>query len=152
MIRAYYRMEHLLKVLRYEKEPGGYLHGADLDFAVAMHGLDGKLGLLEAVDEDGFIHITDPVLQSLGGEVLSVEKRKRQARVRISLLGQPKIIQMNYRLQGKDGQPLSQPEEMAADMMDDETDEWPTAWTPDFADRLMEKIDEGQRSEEEEKP
>ncbi len=148
-IRFYYRMERLLKVLRYDREPEGYLQGADLELALALNSLDGRLGLLDArEEEDGFIRITDPRLEALGGEVLSVERRKRLARVRISLLGEPRILPMNYRLTGEDGQPLTPTEEIVIDMVEDETDEWLTAWTPDFSDELMEKIDMEEPPEE----
>ena len=40
-VRSYQGMEHVLKVLRYEREPEGYLHGADLDFARTICELDG---------------------------------------------------------------------------------------------------------------
>ena len=138
---SYHRLEHMVRILRYEREPTGYLQGHDLDLAAAMCRLDGKLELLDAVEENGFIRVTDPVLQQLEGEVLSVDRGKRQAKVKISLMGEPRIIQLNYRLVGRDGQPLSQAEEIIVDMVEDESDEWLMAWTPDFADDLTEELD-----------
>ncbi len=152
-IRMYYRMERLLKVLRYDREPEGYLRGADLKLAEALAGLDGKLGLLDAREEkDGFIRVTDPRLAALGGEVLSVTRQKRLARVRISLLGEPRVLPMNYRLVGEDGQPLTPEEEIVVDMMEDESDEWLTAWTPDFAEDLANQMDVQMESEEGREP
>ncbi len=137
----YYGMERVLRVLKYDREPEGYLKGTDLDFANAMADMDGKLGLLRALDENGFIRITDPLLDELGGEVLSVDKGKRQARIRFFLLGQERILPMNYQLFGPDGQPLTPEEEIIEEMVEDEGDEWLTAWTPDFAEMLTEGLD-----------
>ncbi|MCR4876817.1 MAG: hypothetical protein K5922_06575 [Clostridiales bacterium] len=136
-VRSYQGMEHVLKVLRYEREPEGYLHGADLDFARTICELDGKLDVLNAVDEDGFIRITDTLLKQLHGEVASVDRQKRQVRIRFSLMGQTKILLMNYQLLGEDGLPL----DPVTEMLDDESDDWFTAWTPDFADSLAEQMD-----------
>ena len=140
-LRYYYRFEHLLRVLRYDREPDGYLRGSDLDFALAVRDLDGKLKLLEAVDEEGFIRITDPLLEALHGEVLSVERGKRLAKIRIRLMGQEKILSMNYRLVGTEGQPLTPEEENIEAMVADEGDEWLTSWTPDFAEGVAEMLD-----------
>ena len=101
-VLRYYRTEHVLKVLRYEREPDGYLRGEDLEFARTLKELDGQLDILEAVDEDSFIRITDTLLKRLHGQVLSVDRGKRQVRIRVTLMGQPKIVTMNYELLGEE--------------------------------------------------
>ena len=136
-IRYYGRIEHVLKALRYDREPDGYLRGGDLEFAGAVRDLDGKLNLLNAVDEDGFIRVTDPLLETLHGEVISVEKGKRLVRLRVTLIGQTRELQMNYQLLGGDGRPL----EPAEDMPEAEDGRWITPWTPDFSDDLAEEMD-----------
>ncbi len=133
----YYYTEHVLRVLRYDREPDGYLRGNDLEFARTFSELDGKLDILDAVDEEGLIQITDSLLRTLHGEVVAVDKRKRLVKIRVELMGQTKFLYMNYQLLGDDGKPLSPAEEM----IDDETDEWLTAWTPDFAEDAAEEID-----------
>ena len=70
-----------------------------------MEELDGKLEILEAVDENSFIRITDSLLKRMHGQVLSVDRGKRQVRIRISLMGQPKIVTMNYQLLGEEEEP-----------------------------------------------
>ena len=141
-VRYYQRVEHVLKVLRYDREPEGYLHGPDLEFAQMVRELDGKMDILGAVDEEGFIRVTDSLLKKLHGEVLSVDKGKRQVRIRVNLVGQTRIIQMNYQLLDDEGKPL----DPVTEMLDDEQDEWLTAWTPDFADDLAERLDEESES------
>ena len=133
----YQRIEHVLKVLRYEKEPEGYLHGPDLEFANTIRELDGKLDILGAVDEEGFIRVTDQLLKTLHGEVLSVDRKKRQVFIRVNLVGQTRTIQMNYQLLDEHGVPL----DPVTEMLDDEEDEWLTAWTPDFTDELADEMD-----------
>ncbi|MBQ3705944.1 MAG: hypothetical protein II888_05750 [Clostridia bacterium] len=139
-IWRYQRLERVLKVLRYDREPDGYLRGQDLEFARTVQELDGKLDILNAVDEDGFIRVTDFLLEKLKGEVLSVSRRKREVKMKVNLVGQTKIITMNYRLVDGNGVPLSPTE----DMLEDETDEWLTAWTPDFSEELLDRIDQEQ--------
>ena len=136
-IRCYQGMEHVLKVLRYDREPDGFLRGADLTFARLMHELDGKLDILDAVDEGTFIRITDGLVQRLGGEVISVDRGKRQVRIRTHLLGQTRTLVMSYQLLDDQGNPLSPADEW----LEDQTDEWLTAWTPDFTDQLVDRMD-----------
>ena len=136
-VRYFQRVEHVLKVLRYDREPEGYLHGDDLEFAGLIRDLDGRLDILDAVDEEGFIRVTDTLLKRLHGEVLSVDKGKHQVKIRGSLVGQSRIIYMNYQLLDEDGKPL----DPVTEMLDDEQDEWLTAWTPDFAGDLAERMD-----------
>ena len=133
----YQRMEHVLKVLRYDREPSGYLKGRDLEFARTICELDGKLDILKAVDEEGFIRITDELLKRLHGEVISVDRRKRNVKIRVQLMGQPKVITMNYQLLKEDGSPLTSMDEM----VQDESDQWLTAFTPDFADEMADRMD-----------
>ncbi len=144
-VQSYQKIEHVLKVLRYDREPDGYLKGMDLDFASRISELDGKLDILDAVDEEGFVRVTDRLLQTLQGEVLSVDRRKRLVKIRIHLMGMTRIVYMNYQLLGEDGNPLTPAEEM----VDDESDEWLTAFTPDFSDALAEELDlEAEREED----
>ena len=82
------------------------------------------------------------LLKKLHGEVLSVDKGKRQVKIRVNLVGQNRIIQMNYQLLDDEGNPL----DPVTEMLDDEQDEWLTAWTPDFADDLAERLDEESES------
>ena len=114
-VRSCQGLEHVLKVLRYEKEPDGYLRGSDLDFARTVRRMDGQLDVLDAVDEAGFIRVTDALLQALRGEVVSVRKGKRQAVIRVNLMGRPKLIEMNYQLLDADGNVLTPAAEEAGD-------------------------------------
>lgn len=136
-IWEYQHMEHVLKPLRYDREPHGYLQGRDLEFANTIRSLDGKMDILGAVDEAGFIRVTDTLLKKLNGEVVSVDKNKHLVNIRVNLMGEPKLIQMNYELLDEQGKPL----DPVTEWLDDESDDWFTAWTPDFADRLAEDMD-----------
>lgn len=130
-------VEHVLKVLRYDREPEGYLRGNDLAFAQMIRELDGKLDVLGAVDEEGFIRITDTLLKKLHGEVISVDKGKHLVKIRVTLVGQERIIYLNYQLLDGEGKPL----DPVTEMLDDEEDEWLTAWTPDFSEDLAARLD-----------
>ncbi len=155
-IWKYQYMEHVLKVLRYDREPDGYLRGPDLEFARTVSDLDGKLDILNAVDEDGMIRITDILMNTLHAEILKVDKRKRLIKLKADLLGQERILYMNYQLIGDDGAPI----DPVTEMLGDPEDEWLTAWTPDFSEDLAEDLDreaqlrweEENRTETEEEP
>lgn len=135
----YQGTEHVLKVLRYDREPDGYLRGADLEFARMMEELDGKLDILDAVKEEDFIRITDEILNRLHGEVLSVDRGKRLVKIRVHLLGQTRILKLNYQLLDDEGKPMAP----ADQWLEDQTDEWLTAWTPDFTEELANQMDDG---------
>ena len=146
-VRCFQRVEHVLKVLRYDREPEGYLHGTDLEFAKLVRELDGKLDILEAVDEAGFIRVTDALLKKLHGEVVSVDKGKHQVRIRVTLVGQERILVMNYQLLDEDGNPL----DPVTEMLEDEGDDWLTAWTPDFSEELVDGMSDQTKSDKGEK-
>lgn len=135
----YQGTEHVLKVLRYDREPDGYLRGADLEFARMMEELDGKLDILDAVKEEDFIRITDEILNRLHGEVLSVDRGKRLVKIRVHLLGQTRILKLNYQLLDDEGKPMAP----ADQWLEDQSDEWLTAWTPDFTEDLANQMDGG---------
>lgn len=92
------RLEHVIRVLRYADEPDGWLRGADLAFAQWIYGMDGVIGTLSAINEGSFIRITDGLLKDFNGEVLSVDRRKRLAKVRLDILDGSKIVWLNYDL------------------------------------------------------
>jgi hypothetical protein len=129
----------VLRVLRYDREPDGYLRGNDLEFARTFSELDGKLDILDAVDEEGLIQITDSLLRTLHGEVVAVDKRKRLVKIRVHLLGQTRILKLNYQLLDDEGKPMAP----ADQWLEDQTDEWLTAWTPDFTEDLANQMDGG---------
>ena len=105
----YQFMDHVLKVLRYDREPDGYLRGVDLEFSETVGELDGKIDLMEAVSEGDFIHITDTLLKKINGRVVRVNRQKRLAEIEADLLGQKRTLMMNYKLIG-DEEEKTEPE------------------------------------------
>ena len=92
------------------QEPNGYMRARDLRFARALFRVEGVVSPLKAVDEGDRIRITDGMLRDMNGTVLSVDRHKRQAKVRLDLMGMSRVICMNYVLlekeeQGTDGPP-----------------------------------------------
>ena len=77
-------------------------------------------------------------------------------KLKADLLGQERILYMNYQLIGDDGAPI----DPVTEMLGDPEDEWLTAWTPDFSEDLAEDLDreaqlrweEENRTETEEEP
>ena len=109
-IQAYQRLQDVIRVLRYDQEPNGYMRARDLRFARALFRMEGVVSPLKAVDEGDRIRITDGMLRDMNGTVLSVDRHKRQAKVRLDLMGMSRVICMNYVLlekeeQGTDGPP-----------------------------------------------
>ncbi len=101
-IWKYQRLVDVIRVLRYDREPYGYMREQDLAFARTLFELDGTVAPLKAIREGDYIRITDGLLENMNGRVLSVDRHKQQARIRIDLMGIQKVIFMNYRLLDKE--------------------------------------------------
>ena len=95
-IWKYQRIQDVIRVLRYEREPYGYLRAGDLRFAETVFRSEGVVAPLQAVEEGDLIRICDGILRDMNGTVLSVDRHKRQAKIRLELMGIPRIIWMNY--------------------------------------------------------
>jgi len=101
----YQMLLDVIRVLRYDREPYGYMRDRDLRFAETLFRMEGTVRPLQAVDEGDWVRITDGLLQDLNGTVLSVDRHKRQAKIRVSLMGQTRVIYMNYSLLEKEDLP-----------------------------------------------
>ncbi len=95
-IWKYQQLLNVLRVLRYDREPYGYMRNRDLSFAQTLFRVDGVVTPLEAIDEGDFIRITDGLLKDLNGTVLTVDRHKRQAKIRLDLMGLSRVVYMNY--------------------------------------------------------
>ncbi len=102
----YQQLSDVLRVLRYDREPYGYMRNRDLLFARTLFRLEGRITPLEAVGEGNFVRITDGLLKDLNGTVLTVDRHKRQAKIRLDLMGMTKVVYMNYVLLEKVPAPL----------------------------------------------
>ena len=95
-IWKYQMLQDVIRVLRYDREPYGYMRARDLHFAKTLFRVEGVVGPLQAVDEGDRIRITDGMLKDMNGTVLSVDRHKRQAKIRLELMGVTKVVYMNY--------------------------------------------------------
>ncbi len=102
-IWKYQQLLNVLRVLRYDREPYGYMRDRDMIFARTLFRVDGHITPLQAIDEGDFIRITDGLLKDLNGTVLTVDRHKRQAKIRLDLMGLTKVVYMNYVLLEKAG-------------------------------------------------
>ena len=66
-----------------------------------------------------------------------MDRGKRLVKIRVHLLGQTRILKLNYQLLDDEGKPMAP----ADQWLEDQTDEWLTAWTPDFTDELLGRMD-----------
>ena len=103
-IWKYQQLQDVIRVLRYDQEPLGYMRARDLRFARTIFRVEGVVAPLEAVDEGDWIRITDGMLKDMNGTVLSVDRHKRLAKIRLELMGLQKVIYMNYVLLEKHGE------------------------------------------------
>ena len=105
-IWEYQQLQDVIRVLRYDQEPEGYMQARDMRFARTLFRAEGMVAPLQAVDEGDFIRITDGMLKDMNGTVLSVDRHKRQAKIRLELMVIPKVIYMSYvLLEKKEGSP-----------------------------------------------
>ncbi len=95
-IWKYQQLVNVLRVLRYDREPYGYMRNRDMLFAQTLFRVEGRITPLEAVGEGNFVRITDGLLKDLNGTVLTVDRHKRQAKIRLDLMGMTKVVYMNY--------------------------------------------------------
>lgn len=107
-IWRYQQLLDVIRVLRYEKEPYGYMKERDLRFAETIFRVEGTVKPLKAVNDNGFIRITDEMLDDLNGTVLSVDRHKRMARIRIDLMGITKIVYLSYAVTGEDNPDMAE--------------------------------------------
>ncbi len=92
----YQQLLNVIRVLRYDQEPYGFMKAKDLTFAQTIFELQGRIQPLKAIDEGDYVRITDGLLKNLNGTVLSVDRHKRQAKIRLQLMGMEKVVYMNY--------------------------------------------------------
>ncbi len=95
-IWKYQQLVDVLRVLRYDREPYGYMRNRDMLFAQTLFRVEGRITPLEAIGEGNFVRITDGLLKDLNGTVLTVDRHKRQAKIRLDLMGMTKVVYMNY--------------------------------------------------------
>ena len=100
-IWRYQQLLDVIRVLRYEREPYGYMKDRDMRFAETIFRVEGTVRPLKAVNENGFIRITDEMLDDLNGTVLSVDRHKKMAKIRIDLMGITKVVYLSFVVVGE---------------------------------------------------
>lgn len=93
--RAITSIEYVYKILQYDDNEY-MLVGNDLEFAKFIFSQKGIIRPLEAVQEGDFIRIIDSLLENYCGYVVSVNKRKRIAKISLQLLGNTKMVWLSY--------------------------------------------------------
>lgn len=91
-----YRLPHVLRMLRYDHEPDGYLHGNDRELADVLLQKDGMIGVLEAVKEGSWISITDGLLKQMNGRVLQMDRRKQMAKIQLEVAGNVNQVWLSF--------------------------------------------------------
>ena len=88
--------EHVLRVLRYDGEPDGYLKGTDRELADMLLRQGGVVGVLEAVKIGSWIEITDGLLKQYHGKVVRMVRRKRMALIQLDIVGHANQVWLSY--------------------------------------------------------
>ncbi|MDO4354885.1 MAG: hypothetical protein Q4E13_00050 [Clostridia bacterium] len=95
-LNAFYRFKQVIRPLRYNDDPEGYLKGNDLRFAQWIWEQQGRVEALKAIRVGDRVEIVDGVFQNLNGKVLAMDKRKQAARIELNVVGGIKQIWMSF--------------------------------------------------------
>ena len=91
----YQSLESVIRVLTYGDRPET-LKGRDLEFAGWLWDMQGKIGVMEAVQVNDRIEIIDGVFKKLHGTITKMDRRRRTIRVSLETEGAPKQIWLAY--------------------------------------------------------
>ena len=91
----YQSLSPVIRVLTYGDKTD-VLKGRDLEFADWIWNLQGKIGIMKAVQVNDRIEIVDGVFKKLHGTITKMDKRRRTIRVSLETEGAPKQIWLAY--------------------------------------------------------
>lgn len=106
-------IEHVIRVLKYS-DGREILEGDDRAFAEWLQGIDGKVGMMQAVQEGERVEIVDGVFKALHGTVVKMNRRRRKMCVLIEMQGHPIQIWLSYEFVNKEKEKEAKPAGRAA--------------------------------------
>lgn len=95
--RQWLELRHVIRVLRYP-EGEEWLRGWDLEFAQWLWKLNGKVGVMKALQVGDEIQIVDGVFKSLNGVVARMDRRRKTIQVRLNTQGFIRQIWLTYQV------------------------------------------------------
>lgn len=99
--RDYLSISHVIRVLSYG-EGTDKLSGRDLEFAAWLWRVDGKIGVMKAVQEGDRVEIIDGVFKELHGTIIKMNRRRKKMCVSLNAQGLPMQIWLSYELVEKE--------------------------------------------------
>jgi len=94
--RSILSLPPVIRILCYDDEKEGYLHGRDRSLAEFFLEQNGRIGVLEALKEGDYIRITDGLLSKHGGKVLRMDRRKHMAQIQLDVAGDINCVWLSY--------------------------------------------------------
>lgn len=91
-------LRHVLRVLAYGTDGQDALVGRDLEFADWLWRLDGRVGIMKALQVGDRIEIIDGVFKQLHGAIVRMDKRQKAVCVSLETEGSPKQIWLAYEI------------------------------------------------------
>lgn len=91
-------LRHVIRVLSYGDAKRDTLVGRDLEFADWLWQLDGRIGLMKAVQIGDRVEIIDGIFRELHGRIVRMDKRQRSICVALETEGSPKQIWLAYEI------------------------------------------------------
>lgn len=89
-------LQYVIRVLSYGAEGQNGLVGRDLEFADWLWRLDGRIGIMKALQIGDRIEIIDGVFRQLRGTIVHMDRRRRTIHVELSTEGAVKRIWLAY--------------------------------------------------------
>ena len=91
-------LQHVIRVLTYVADGQDKLVGRDLEFADWLWRLDGRIGIMKALQVGDRIEIVDGVFKQLHGTITRMDKRQKTICVSLETEGSPKQIWLAYEI------------------------------------------------------
>ena len=91
-------MQHVIRVLTYGDAKQDTLVGRDLEFAEWLWQLDGRIGIMKAMQSGDRVEIIDGIFKRLHGRIVRMDKRQRSVCVALETEGSPKKIWLAYEI------------------------------------------------------
>lgn len=92
------KLRHVIRVLAYGSDGQDRLVGRDLEFADWLWRLDGRIGIMKALQVGDRIEIVDGVFKELHGTIIRMDKRQKTVCISLETEGTPKQIWLAYEI------------------------------------------------------
>jgi transcriptional antiterminator NusG len=99
-VAMYYKLTalpYVIKILGNDRGPQP-VPADEINPILRWHGSGDPLGISGMYVEGGYIPVIDGPLQGMEGQIIKVDARRQRAKVNISLMGQPRVVELAVKM------------------------------------------------------